>query len=296
MTKGISVVDAILATYANLSVSEKRIANFIINNQDRVSLMNAYEIATESDTSRATMSRFVRSLGYDNFAQLRVALARDEGHAPGSEVIPEGHITLDDVDASLGYILDAKVEELRSTAAMIDRPTLKKAVNSIRSSELTMVAAAGNTITIAENASYKLWQAGYRAAAPSSTDGAVQLSLQLTNRDCLVVLSSSGYSKRLIPVMDNANDAGASIIIITSNDSSDLAKRADLVIRTATRDRMLSDLHFSQNSINFIIEVLFLFLSHESQDVSEKNRMFWKSAKSDIEPQSSVTVTQSSQH
>lgn len=284
MDSGVSVIDAILSRYENLSASEKRIADFIAENRHEVSSLNAYEIAVKSGTSRATMSRFVRSLGFDNFAQLRVALAHDEQSVSPSNPA-QTEISIDNVRESMDYILKAKVDELKSTAAMLDQSTLKKAISAIESADLTMFAAVGNTIPIAQNAAYKLWQAGYRSAAPASTDGSVQLSLQLTNHDCLVVLSSSGYSRRLIPVIDNANDAGASIITITSNPESDLASRADIVIETANRDRMLSDLSFSQNSLNFVIETLFLFLSHDSEDVKEKNLMFWKSAKSDVEPQ-----------
>lgn len=284
MANDISVMNAILSNYDNLSASERRIADYIAANRKDVSLLNAYEIAVNSGTSKATMSRFVRSLGFDNFAQLRVALARDEESLSTTES-PEEKISVEDIQGSMDYILQVKIDELKSTASLLDMSALKKAVSSIESANLTMFAAAGNTISIAQNAAYKLWQAGYRAASPTSTDGSVQLSLQLTNHDCLVVLSSSGYSKRLIPVIDNANDAGATIIAITANPESDIADRADIILRVATRDRVLSNLSFSQNSLNFVIEVLFLFLSQDSADVHEKNLMFWKSAKSDIEPQ-----------
>jgi RpiR family carbohydrate utilization transcriptional regulator len=284
MGKGISVIDAILSTYDNLSTSEKRIADFIANNRNEISVLNAYEIAVKSGTSRTTMSRFVRSVGFDNFAQLRIALAHDEQN-PISIDSADTEISISNVPNSMERILNTKVEELKNTAAMLDKATLRKTISTIQSADLTMFAAAGNTITIAQNAAYKFWQAGFRSAAPTSTDGSLQLSLQLTSHDCLIVLSNSGYSKRLIPVMDNANDAGAVIIAVTSNIESDIANRADIVIHTATRDKMLSDLSFSQNSLNFVVEILFLFLSHSSEDVREKNLMFWKSARNDIEPQ-----------
>ena len=284
MNSKVSVSDAILSTYDKLSNSEKRIADFISGNRSEVSSLSAYEIADKCDTSRTTMSRFVRRLGFENFAQLRIALVHNEQ----SHSISEGSqtdISIENADSSIGFILNNKLDELRNTAAMLDHATLKKVISTIESSDFTMFAAVGNTIPVAQNAAYKLWQAGYRSAAASSTDGSVQLSLQLTSRDCLIILSSSGYSKRLIPTIDNANDAGTKVITITSNPDSDLAKRSDFVIRIANRDCILSDLHFSQNSLNFVIEILFLFLSHNSTDVKEKNLMFWKSARNDIEPQ-----------
>ncbi len=284
MKQRVSAVDAILSSYEGLSASEKRIADYIINHRHEVSSLNAYEIALKSDTSRATMSRFVRSLGYESFAQLRIALAHEE-RAGDDGFENEGGISSDDIAGSLQYILNVKLEELKSTASMLGSKPLANAIKAIRYADLTMFAAVGNTIPAAQNAAYKLWQAGYRSAAPTSTDGSLQLSLQLTSKDCLVVLSSSGYSKRLIPVLDNANDAGATIVAITENTESDIAKRADIVLRVANRDKMLSDLHFSQSSINFVIETLFLFLSHESEDVSEKNKLFWKTAGRDREPE-----------
>ena len=243
MNSKVSVIDAILSTYDKLSNSEKRIADFISGNRSEVSSLSAYEIADKCDTSRTTMSRFVRRLGFENFAQLRIALVHNEQ----SHSISEGSqtdISIENADSSIGFILNNKLDELRNTAAMLDHATLKKVISTIESSDFTMFAAVGNTIPVAQNAAYKL-----------------------------------------IPTIDNANDAGTKVITITSNPDSDLAKRSDFVIRIANRDCILSDLHFSQNSLNFVIEILFLFLSHNSTDVKEKNLMFWKSARNDIEPQ-----------
>lgn len=284
MEQDVSVVNAILSTYNDLSTSEKRIADYIINHRGEVSSLNAYEIAVKSNTSRTTMSRFVRTLGFESFSKLRLTLVRDEQGAVAS-MEDDGDISLDNIPDSLDYILKCKTEELSNTMAMMSPKAIARAVRTMEGADLVQVAAVGNTITMAQNAAYKLWQAGIRSSAPESSDGSVQLSLQLTNKDCLLVLSSSGYSRRLEPVMDNANDAGATTIMVTDNEDSTLAKRADIVIKTATRDRLLSkNLRFSQNSINFVVETLFLFLCHDSEEVDEKNRLFWKTAQKDREP------------
>lgn len=284
MEQDVSVVNAILSTYNDLSTSEKRIADYIINHRGEVSSLNAYEIAVKSNTSRTTMSRFVRTLGFESFSKLRLTLVRDEQGAVAS-MEDDGDISLDNIPDSLDYILKCKTEELSNTMAMMSPKAITHAVRTMEAADLVQVAAVGNTITMAQNAAYKLWQAGIRSSAPESSDGSVQLSLQLTNKDCLLVLSSSGYSRRLEPVMDNANDAGATTIMVTDNEDSTLAKRADIVIKTATRDRLLSkNLRFSQNSINFVVEILFLFLCHDSEEIDEKNRLFWKTAQKDREP------------
>ena len=289
MGQNVSVTDTILASYSELSLSERQIADFILENHDKVSSFNAYEIAVKSDTSRATMSRFVRKLGFDSFADLRLAFVREERTASGASLESGNDISLSKSKDSLAYILQNKIEELKGTTALLDEKVLKRAINTIEQSDMVLVSAVGNTLAVAQNASYKLYQAGIRSSAPLSVDGSVQLALQLTGRDCLMILSSSGYSKRLEPVMDNANDVGATTIVITDNVDSPLAKRGDIVLQTMTRDALLAKgFHFSQNSLNYMIEILFLFLCHNANDLEEKNRLFWKTARQDREPEECI--------
>jgi len=289
MGQSVSVTDTILASYSELSLSERQIADFILENHDKVSSFNAYEIAVKSDTSRATMSRFVRKLGFDSFADLRLAFVREERTASGASLESGNDISLSKSKDSLAYILQNKIEELKGTTALLDEKVLKRAINTIEQSDMVLVSAVGNTLAVAQNASYKLYQAGIRSSAPLSVDGSVQLALQLTGRDCLMILSSSGYSKRLEPVMDNANDVGATTIVITDNVDSPLAKRGDIVLQTMTRDALLAKgFHFSQNSLNYMIEILFLFLCHNANDLEEKNRLFWKTARQDREPEECI--------
>ncbi len=289
MGQNVSVTDTILASYSELSLSERQIADFILENHDKVSSFNAYEIAVKSDTSRATMSRFVRKLGFDSFADLRLAFVREERTASGASLESGNDISLSKSKDSLAYILQNKIEELKGTTALLDEKILKRAISTIEQSDMVLVSAVGNTLAVAQNASYKLYQAGIRSSAPLSVDGSVQLALQLTGRDCLMILSSSGYSKRLEPVMDNANDVGATTIVITDNVDSPLAKRGDIVLQTMTRDALLAKgFHFSQNSLNSMIEILFLFLCHNANDLEEKNRLFWKTARQDREPEECI--------
>ncbi len=59
---------------------------------------------------------------------------------------------------------------------------------------------------------------------------------------------------------------------------SPLARRATCVLQTATRDKMLnSDLPFSHNSMNFVIEVVFLLLCSDMPNFQAHAGLLWKS-------------------
>lgn len=284
MNQDVSVINAVLAAYDSLSHSEKLIADYILEHRSHVVSMTAREIAEASNTSTTTMSRFVRTLGFSSFAQLRFTLARNETDSMNLTGSPNG-LSVDQLDSFIDSVLKSKVEELTNTAAFMKSSRLREAVRLVQNAEMTVFAGVGNTISIAQNAAFKLTQVGYRATASSTSDGSSLLATTLTSHDCLVVISSSGYSKRLVTVMDNAIDSGTPTIMITDNEDSELAQRANILLKTATRDRVLArDLRFSQNSINFVIELLTLSLFHESHDADERVHLFEKATGFDRNP------------
>jgi DNA-binding MurR/RpiR family transcriptional regulator len=292
VNQDVSVINAVIAAYDSLSPSEKLIANYILEHRNHVVSMTAREIAEASNTSTTTMSRFVRSLGFSSFAQLRYTLARNEtdGAIASDSADAKSGLSMNRMDSFIDSVLKYKIEELSNTAAFMKTSKFAEAVDLIREANMTVFAGVGNTISVAQNAAFKLTQVGYLATAPSSSDGSSLMATTLTDRDCLVVISSSGFSKRLVTVMDNAIDSGTPTIMITDNEDSELAKRADILLKTASRDRMLArDLRFSQNSINFVIELLTLALFHSSNDADERVHLFEKAAGFDRNPDKSHT-------
>ena len=79
-------------------------------------------------------------------------------------------------------------------------------------------------------------------------------------------------------MMDNAIDSDTPTIVITNTPDSPLARRATCVLHAATRDKMLnSDLPFSHNSINYIVEVIFLLLCSDVPNFKAHAGLLWKS-------------------
>ena len=60
--------------FPQLTKSEKVIANYLNQNQDDAAFLSAGEIADRLQLSEATMVRFARTLGFDSYPAMRVAL------------------------------------------------------------------------------------------------------------------------------------------------------------------------------------------------------------------------------
>ena len=269
-----NVIERILAVYDGLPNSERHIADYILEKRSSIAGMTARDIAEASGSSAASMSRFVKSLGYSSFAQLAFTLEHDSSD-PNGLANAHSKISLDNLDEAIDFALAVKIEELTATARYLKSSKLSHVVQLIRNAGVTVFAGVGNTISIAQNAAFKLSQTGYRAIAPSTSDGSALMALTLTADDVLVVLSTTGYSKRLVGVMENAHQVGATVVLVSDRVDSELSKRADILLRTATHDRLLTqNLRFSQNPLNFVIELITFFLFNESTDAEVLAQIF----------------------
>jgi len=256
-----STMDVICASFDSLSEAEQRVANYVIQNSEEVVKLSLREIASKSGASSATASRFVRHIGFESFSDLRLALAADQAIRAPEHPNATTEISLSSISASVDYILSNKIQELEGTAAQLDESSVKKAVDLISSSDSILFAAVGNSIPVCSNLAFKLGQIGLRAVCPSTTEAMVLLSLSLKRSDLLFVVSASGYSHRLETIIDNAEDSGTPVIFVTSNPSSALAQRSDVVLSAVTRDRILTGTQFSTHvAEDFIVETLFMFL------------------------------------
>lgn len=276
MSKGRGVITSIVASYDRLPEAERRVADFILRGRGTVSSLTASEIARGSNTSNTTVSRFVRTLGYDSFSQLRLALAREEV-AKKLPFDSSESISFDDVTGSIRYVLSRKLEELNNTVSLLDVEVLSKVCRLIQRSKTVMFVGAGTSLSYAQMAATKFSHVGVKAISPVTTDSAAILAQLLGKDDCIVFITNSARSRRLNIIMDNAQDSAIPTVIITANPSTQLASKADFTLAVTNLDQLLANnFAVSHNSINFVIECMILLLFHDSPDAQEYLRMFQK--------------------
>ena len=236
-----------------------------MKNASDIAQLSVRDIAQQSNTSGATVSRFVRHIGFDTFADLRLALARDDVRDEIQNT-EQSVISFDNIPGSIELILSNRIQELKGTASQLTSEILSRAVGLITTSDTILFAAVGNSIPVCSNAAFKLGQIGVRANCPSTTESMVLSSISLKRNDLLILLSTSGYSKRLETIVDNAEDSGTPIIMVTANPEAVLASRCDLVINTISRDQVLSGTQFpSHVAQDFVMESIFALVLAQSK-------------------------------
>ena len=100
--------------------------------------------------------------------------------------------------------------------------------------------------------------------------------------DVVLLISNSGFSRRLNTLAQGAKENGSTLVLITNNPDSPLASICDYKIITATREKLLTEeFWFSRVTATAVIEILYLLLRAGKKDAMEHIRRHEEAISSD---------------
>ena len=163
------------------------------------------------------------------------------------------------------------MSELNATIDGIDHETLAAVVHALKNAGVIEFAAVGKTNAVALDATFKFSQLGLRCMASTISETAIGFALTLKPGDVIVLISNSGKSRRLNRMAKAAREAGATVVVISGDNKSPLARLADYTFDTVNHEALLTtgDFAFSKISATMIIEVIYNFLLPEIEDARE---------------------------
>lgn len=259
------VLDKILCVYKNLYEAEKKIADYVINNKEKVIEMTVSELATQSNVSEATIVRFCKKCDFKGFHDLKINIAKEMVNSNNDKISNE--LDFNNISQSLQNILANKIEELKQTISMINEEDIKKILDAIKKARIVQFAAVGNTIPVAMDGTYKFNQLGIASVTNTIWETQLAFAYTLTNKDVVIVISNSGSSKKLVTLLEIANERQATTISITNHENSPVANESKYHINTATREKLfLDEFSFSRVSAMVVIEALYLLLTRDKKD------------------------------
>lgn len=256
-----SALGVICSSYDSFFEAEKKIADYMMEHKAQVVDMTVGELARASKTSDATVSRFCRRCGFKGFHSLKLALAREVLAEEHKDMNVSNDIDRAEISQSLQNILANKVAELTETVNMMDPENLEHILVKLEHARMVQLVAVGNTIPVALDGAFKFNQLGIAAVAGDIWEGQTAYTFNLGPEDVVLVISNSGSSKRLQTLAQGARENRSTVILITNNGDSPLARLSDYKIVTATREKLLTEeFWFSRVTATAVIEILYLLL------------------------------------
>ncbi|MDF1893942.1 MurR/RpiR family transcriptional regulator [Rahnella contaminans] len=226
------------ALQGSFSPAEKRIITLIMLSPPDVAKLSVTALAQLAQTSTATVVRTSKRLGFEGYPALRLALAAELPLAlPNTESPLAADINeTDSPKQILHKLLAFEVEGATATAQLLKGEALEEAVAALAQARRIDVYGAGASSLVAQDFCQKLRRIGLIAQTFGSTDESLVSACQLTAADVALAISHSGETAGVLDALLHAKNAGAATLAITANGRSLLARKADIVLLTSSRE------------------------------------------------------------
>lgn len=261
-----NILDKICMMYDSFFEQEKKVASYIMKNHRQVINMTINDLAKESGTSIATVTRFCKKCDVDGFHHLKISLAKEIVNSD-DEIVASKSISEDSFEQSLNNILANKVRELEQTVSLIDTDILKSILDVIKKARIVQFVAVGNTIPVAIDGVYRFNEIGIKTVSSTIWETQLAFSMSLDKDDVMIAISNSGESKKVFTMVEEAKSRGVKTIGITNNPNSNIANIVDYHIQTVTREKLfLDEFYFSRISAMTVVEILYILLAADDKN------------------------------
>lgn len=225
----IDIISRITERFIELSSTEKRIAQFILDDADAVTALPIAELARQAKVSQASITRFAKMLGCRDVRDLKVKLA--QSLAVGQRFIHEEP----DLEGIQG-IYETIINVLTINRRTIDEPALAKAVELLSDARqiLAIGMGGGSTICAAE-VQHRLFRLGLPVTAQSDGLLVRMMAAAVARQDVVVALSLGGYTQEVVESAAIARQYGAKVVAITPA-GTPLAAQADVLLALVVRE------------------------------------------------------------
>lgn len=217
---------------ASFSPTQMRLGNYVLAHPDSVLYMTITELARESGTSEASVTRLCRALGCKGYNEFKMALALDIQRNKSSTQ----YDGTDHIDA----IVNQSVRALQDTATLLNRQQLASGAQALHQARSIQIYGVAASAIVGDYLHYKLLRLGKSVQLFSDMHRAAMSTIRLSSDDLVVAISSSGSTRDLLHVIKLAQKNDATIMSLSNTLRSPLASLSDILLVAAQPEDPLS--------------------------------------------------------
>lgn len=218
----------------SLSKMERKTAECMAENQDKLIYSSITELAELAGTSEATVTRVCTKLGYSGFQALKVSVAREL--VSQQEKIHEDLKADSPPEMIIDKIFSSAIHTLTMTRKALDGKAVAGSIEALCRARRIVIVGNGNSGAIALDAQHKFLRIGLNVSAYTDDHMQMIAVVSMTKEDVLIAISHSGSSRDVAEAMQVAKENGATVISITNNGISPVSKLADIRLYTYSQE------------------------------------------------------------
>ncbi|MBD5432058.1 MAG: MurR/RpiR family transcriptional regulator [Lactobacillus sp.] len=232
---------------SSLSTVDMTIYRYVTQNVDKVIYMRVRDIAQSSHVSNSSVMRFIHKIGFNSFPEFKAYLKNN-------------HLSFQPQSNKMNFIDASNFPKDIETKIML-------VANKIYQSDNITTLGMGNSGYLAEYAARTMAALGFNTTAITEPFYPLRAKLKNTSNNIIMCYSVSGETSELIELINEfVNDEDVTIVCITSNESSTIAKMSRYVLS------YINETHYSSNHYNLTSQIPVMYLI-ENLDKTLENLM-----------------------
>ena len=209
-----TILEEIQNKFPSFSEKEKRIATYLLKNNDVISNINISTLAKETETSPSTITRFAKKLNQDGFVDLKIQLSMLKNNRNMNE----------DLHSEVYHFYTKVIE---NTEKIVKKSDLEIAVNSIKLAPRIFIFGVGSSGLTALELTQRLLRMGLNVISTTDSHMMLITSAMAMKNDLVIGISASGETVEVNDAVMHAKENGANVLSITCFPESTLSKISD---------------------------------------------------------------------
>ncbi|WP_371366413.1 putative HTH-type transcriptional regulator YbbH [Sporomusa rhizae] len=241
--------------------SQERIVTYIKDHVHEVVTLPINELAERCQVGDATIIRFYRLLGYENYHTFRIAMAKElmEDNVPPIYEEVENSDLFPDV---LRKVTASTIQGISDLDGQINPVAIQDITAHLRAASVIHVIGLGASGVVAQDVMHKLMRLGLRINAYTDSH-LMTIAASIAKPDeVFLAISHSGETTDIVRTLKLAKERGCYTCAITSYLESSITRLVPAYLLTSTRDtKMRSDAMISRIVQLVVVDILYVMLA-----------------------------------
>lgn len=242
------------------------VADYLVQHAEDAQYLSISSLAKACGVAEATIFRFCRSLGFEGYNEMKIALAKATATAmPVHQKLEPGV----DTQTLCTHAYNTAVDALSGTRAALDPDAVDKAATLLQRARQVFCFGQGGSQLLAGD----IWSRFATISTKFRTAGDSHMQVIAASlmgpEDVVIFVSYSGSTRDMMDTLHLAKENGAKVILITHYDDAPGTALADVVLLCGAKEHPLDSGSMPVKlAVLFVANVLVLRYTLDNQELT----------------------------
>ena len=254
-----NVFDLISKEYYKFTGSEKKLADFILANQDGVAYLSISQMAEGANVAEATVSRFSRRLGYKGYVEFKLSAANTTlRFKPANNPLSGQVEDKDTIEQICQKLYTAEMEAIAQTMEVLSSEAVIKAADLLEKAPRVLCMGQGGSMLIAQEAAHLFSTVSNKFQPVNDSHLQAMAAAMMDPDDVILFFSYSGSTRAMMETMQLAKKRRGKVILVTRFPNSPGAMFSNVVLQCGANENPLQSGSIAARIAQmYLLDVLF---------------------------------------